>query len=73
MKNDKFLKNQTIELLRDSRCVEQVPKGSVGIITHTYPSGNIRLASNLGKNYRWEIYLHSTHNFSEIIKVIGSE
>jgi len=73
MENDKFLKNQRIELLRKCFDVPPVPKGTVGVITHVYQDGTIRLASNVGSNWQWEIYLHHTSKFSDTIKNVDSE
>lgn len=73
MENKEFLKNQKIILLRDSKCRPPVPKGTIGIITHTYPNGNIRIANNSGRRWKWEIVLTKNFPFSEFIEIIDSK
>lgn len=68
MENSKFQKGQAIRLLKDcSDAPRTIQKGTEGVITHKYDSGNIRIASNAGENWHWEVYLHHTFIFSDTI------
>jgi len=75
MNNDKFSKLQSVELLKGCSDAphQDIPKGSIGVITNVYKTGDIRIANKTGKNYKWEIYLHRSFIFSDTIKPVESE
>ena len=43
----------------------KIPAGTIGVITHAYDSGGIRVADRNGEYFEWEIRYHTSSSFSE--------
>lgn len=67
MENDKFIKGTKIEIVKDSGCYQKILKGDIGLVTHVYKSGNIRISSNEGRPWVWEIFMLSKSKENNIL------